>query len=162
MYHPKIFESKILYEWVQMSTRCKKPKSSKKKSLSSEDEYKIVEVKDKLQPKFKFKAKKYTNYSEAETDDLNLITEDELSDYSIDISEYEPSEFGSDTSFNYEIKETYTEKAATMYTFLKDHPLYKLIKSSLTNKRKILFQTLLVDHFLDVIKVIGNIIVPPF
>ena len=37
----------------------------------------------------------------------------------------------------------------------------KLIKLSLTNKRKILFQTLLVDHFLDVIKVIENIIVPP-
>jgi hypothetical protein len=27
MYHPKLFESKTLYKWVQMSTRCKKPKS---------------------------------------------------------------------------------------------------------------------------------------
>ena len=44
MYHPKFFECKTLYEWVQMFTRCKKPKSQKKKNLSSEDEYKIIEI----------------------------------------------------------------------------------------------------------------------
>ena len=68
---------------------------------------------------------------------MNLTTEDELSDNNEDISEYEPSEFKSDTSSDSEIEETYTGKAATMYTFLKDHPLYtcvRLIKSSLTNK----------------------------
>ena len=98
-YHPKLFEGKILYEWVQMSTRCKKPKSQKKKNLSSEDEYKIIENEDKPQTKFKFKVKKYTDYSEAETNDLDLTpdSKDELSDKNI--SEYEPSEFRLDSSF---------------------------------------------------------------
>ena len=110
-----------------MSTRCKKPKSQTKKNLSSaEDEYKIIENEDKPQPKFKFKAKRYTDHSEAETDDLNLTAEDESSsDDNIDLSEYEPSEFGSDTSIDSKTEETYTGKAATMYTFLKDHPLCK-------------------------------------
>ena len=38
LYHPKLFESKTINEWVQMSTRCKKPKSQKKKNLSAEGE----------------------------------------------------------------------------------------------------------------------------
>ena len=101
-----------------MSTRCKKPKSQK--NLISEDECSIIEIEDKPQPKIKFKTKKYTDYSEVETDDLDLTTEDELSDDNVDISEYEPSEFESETSLDSEIEETYTGKAATMYTFLKD------------------------------------------
>jgi hypothetical protein len=136
MYRPKLFECKTLYEWVQMSTRCKKPKSQKKKNLSSEDEYKINETEDKPHPKFKFKAKKYADYSEAETDDLNLTTEDELSDDNVDISEYEPTECGSDASFDSEIEENYTGKAATMYTFLKDHPLYKSHKVKFDKQKK--------------------------
>jgi hypothetical protein len=33
MYRPKLFEcKKKLYKWVQMSTRCKKPKSQKRKT----------------------------------------------------------------------------------------------------------------------------------
>jgi len=119
-----------------MSTRCKKPKSQKKKNLSSDDECKITEIEDKTQPKFKFKAKKYSEYSEAETDDLNLTTEDELSDDNVDISEYEPSECGSDTSFDSEIEENYTGKAATMYTFLKDHPLCKTHKVKFDKQKK--------------------------
>ena len=138
MYRPTLFENRTLYEWVQMSTRCKKPKSQKKKNSSSEDE-KIVEIEDKPQPqpqsKFKFKGKKYTDYSEAETDDLNLTTEDELSDDNADISEYEPSDFGSDTSFDSNI-ETYTGKATTMYTFLKDHPLCKTHKVKFDKQKK--------------------------
>ena len=47
-----------------------KTEVSKKKNLSSEDE-----IEDKPQPKFKFRAKKYADYLEAETDDLNLTTE---------------------------------------------------------------------------------------
>ena len=136
IYRPKIFECKTLYEWVQMSTRCKKPKSKKKKNSSSEDEYKIIEVEEKPQPKFKFKAKKYSDYSEAETDDLNLTTEHELSDDNVDISEYEPSESGSDRSFDSEIEERYSGKATTMYAFLKDHPLCKTHKVKFDKQKK--------------------------
>ena len=45
-----LFESKALYEWIQISTRCKKQKSQRKKNLSSEDE-----IEDKPQPKHKKK-----------------------------------------------------------------------------------------------------------
>ena len=136
MYRPKLFEGKTLYEWVQMSTRCKIPKSKIKKNLSSEDEYKVIEIKDKPQPKLKIKAKKYIDYSEAETDDLNITTEDESSDDNVNVSEYEPSEFESDTSFDYEIEETYTGKSSTMYSFLKHHPLCKTHKVKFDKQKK--------------------------
>jgi hypothetical protein len=156
VYRPKLFESKTLYEWVQMSTRCKKPKSQKKNLSSSEDEYKIIKIKDKPQCTFKSKAKKYTDYSEAETDDLNLTTEDELSDDNVDISEYELSEFRSDS----EIEETYTGKAATMYTFLTDHPLYKTHKVKFDKKKKNAVPNF-VGGSLPRCEVIENIIVLP-
>jgi hypothetical protein len=82
------------------------------------------------------KQKKYTDYSEAGTDDLNLGTEDELSDDNIDISEYKPSKFESDTSLDSEHEETYTGKAATMYTLLKDHLLRKTHKVKFDKKEK--------------------------
>ena len=110
-----------------------KNQSLKKKNSSSEDGYKIIEVEEKPQPKFKFKVKKYSDYSEAETDDLNLTTEDELSDDNVDISEYEPSEFGSDRSFD---SESYSGKATTMYAFLKDHPLCKTHKVKFDKQKK--------------------------
>ena len=114
----------------------KNHKSQKKNNLSSEDDYKIIETEDKPQPKFKFKAKKYADYSKAETDDLNLTTEDELSDDNVDISEQELSECGSDASFSSDIEENQTGKAATMYTFLKDHPLYKMHKVKFDKQKK--------------------------
>jgi len=154
MYCPKLSECKTLYEWVQMSSRCKNPKSQKIKNLSSEDEYKIIEIEDKPQPKFKIKAKIYWLFrSWSRWLELNnrgwIIWYD-----NVDISEYEPSEFGSDTSFESEIKESYTGKAATMYTFLKDHSLYKTHKVKFDKQKK---NT--VPNFVGV-KVIENIIVP--
>ena len=41
-----------------------------------------------------------------------------------------------DTSFDSKVEETYTGKAATMYTSLKDHPLYKTHKVKFHKQEK--------------------------
>jgi hypothetical protein len=118
MYRPKAFEHKTLYEWIQMATRCKKPKSKKKKNLNSEDELDHIEENKKYHFTFKPKTKKYAEYSEADTADLDLTTEEILSDDE-NISEYEFYESDSENEV------TYTGKPSHLYSFLKDHPLYK-------------------------------------
>ena len=67
---------------------------------------------------------------------MDLTTEDELFDDNVDILEYEPSECGSDASSDFEIEEKFTGKAATMYTFLTDHPLYKTHKVKFDKHKK--------------------------
>ena len=72
-----------------------------------------MKLEDKPQANFKFKAKKYTDYSEAKTEDLNLMNLGWI-----------------------QVLILKSGKAATMYTSLKDHPLYKTHKVKFHKQEK--------------------------
>ena len=79
IYRPQVFENKSLYEWVQMSVKCKAP-SKKHDPVDSDDELDIIgqTLKDavSLSSPSKYKAT-VENADDDDDDELNIHTDDE-------------------------------------------------------------------------------------
>jgi len=121
IYRPQAFENKSLYEWVQMSIKCKAP-SKKHDSIDSDDELDIIgqTLKDTVLLSSPSKYKATVEDADDDTDDeLNIHTDDE--NYLEERPEIELDQ----TLSSEEILKSEIPANRKLHFFLKDHPLYE-------------------------------------
>ena len=117
MYRPKKYENKTLYEWIQMASRVKVPKSQHHDIDIEDDELDVLPkaITKPLVPKASQTQKPQSEIeSDAESDDLNLRdSDDPIEDCLVDDNESDIEE---------------AESLDRLQPFLRDHPLHKTHK----------------------------------